>query len=183
MLTKGAIKEILKRTSVAALMSAVSLPLSVWSWTTSLLDGEWVRGLERAKQAGGLLADVLLEKTQGQRPVHLVGASFGALTVFECLLRIAEKSPNNNDLIYSATMISLPLGPSTEEWQRARGVVAGPLTQAYSTNDWCLALLSRAAITAKFTIRRPAGLAAVEEQGVVDLDVSEWVFRSSTRLC
>jgi hypothetical protein len=90
LIIKGGIKEILKRTSVAALLSAVALPYSIYSWSTSLLDGQWVRGIvsarsggsnishvaqERAKQAGDLLADVLLEKVQGQRPVMLVGVS------------------------------------------------------------------------------------------------------------
>lgn len=89
---------------------------------------------------------VNLYQTQDAADTDKTGTSLGSVVVFYCLLQLAEEEKPPTDLIYSATLISLPIAPSTEAWQKARSVVAGPLKSAWSGNDWVLALMARMAI-------------------------------------
>lgn len=165
----------LKHTALAAFMSAVTLPATIYTFSTKLLDSEWIRCLDKAKKAGPVLADVLQERVQGQRPVILVGTSLGAVTILHALVSLSERlQPNEmKDLVYSATLISLPICPNQGTWEKARSVVAGPLVNAWSRNDWVLALLARASIHADMSANAPSGLAAVNLPGVTDIDLSD----------
>lgn len=72
MLVNQGVTTVLKQTALAAFMSAVTLPAAVYSFSTKLLDSDWIRCLDKAKKAGPVLADVLCDRVQGQRPVILV---------------------------------------------------------------------------------------------------------------
>ena len=175
LVNKGAM-QIIKATSLGVLISAVSLPMSVWKLSTNLFDGQWLRCLEKAQKAGALLADVLRSKVQGDRPTTLIGTSLGAATIFHALLALAADSPPSNNLVYSATFVSMPIAPSAAQWAAVRSVVAGPINNVYSTSDWCLGLLTRASVHANMSIATPAGLGPVKlAEGVVSLDASEMI--------
>lgn len=148
MLVNHGVVGVLKHTALGVFMSAVALPAAVYAWSTKLLDSEWIRCLDKAKKAGPILADVLQERTQGQRPVILVGTSLGAVTILHALVELSSrlKPEEMKDIVYSATLIALPISPPRSSWEKARTVVAGPLVNAWSRNDWVLALLARAAI-------------------------------------
>lgn len=66
--------EILKRTVLASLMSAL-WPLQLLQ-VGQLIDNPWSTANDLAKKTGGVLADVLIEKAQGERPVTLVSHLF-----------------------------------------------------------------------------------------------------------
>ncbi|CAM9249144.1 unnamed protein product, partial [Phaeothamnion confervicola] len=55
------------------------------------IDSDWPVACNRADLAGRVLADALLTKAHGGRPVTLVGYSFGARVIFAALLEMARR--------------------------------------------------------------------------------------------
>jgi Protein of unknown function (DUF726) len=76
--------EILKHTVLSTLVVALAVP-AVLAAATNVIDGPWTLTAERADEAGKELARSLLASTSGNRPVSLVGFSFGARIVYSCL--------------------------------------------------------------------------------------------------
>lgn len=66
------ISEIIKRTALAAVFSAIALPATVYKTATKTLDNDFQRSTDRAQKAGIILADVLEKGVQGNRPTILV---------------------------------------------------------------------------------------------------------------
>ncbi|KAG8937475.1 hypothetical protein FRC03_008093, partial [Tulasnella sp. 419] len=135
--------EVLKRTALNAVLAAVTLPVEIYKKTGMVMDNEWIRGCDRARKAGKLLANVLREKIQGERPITLVGSSLGALVLFQALLELSMDGYDKSPLIDSAILISLPAAPNELEWMRARSVVARRLVNAYCAGDFVLAGVGR----------------------------------------
>jgi len=66
---------------------------------TNLIDNTWTLAIERADLCGRELAKALLMRTQGSRPVTLVGFSIGSRVIFSCLRELSvllRKSNNEN---------------------------------------------------------------------------------------
>uniref|UniRef100_A0A7S0CK56 Uncharacterized protein n=1 Tax=Proboscia inermis TaxID=420281 RepID=A0A7S0CK56_9STRA len=80
----GATKEILRHSALAAILSAVALPIALVN-AAHMIDGTWTLAIERADEAGAELARCLLESEAGHRPVTLVGFSMGARLIYSCL--------------------------------------------------------------------------------------------------
>ncbi|CAM9422429.1 unnamed protein product, partial [Hapterophycus canaliculatus] len=83
-------QETLKYTTLAAIMTSLAWPLALIT-LSSMIDADWTIGRERADVAGKILADALLNREQGCRPVTLVGTSLGARLIFACLEEIARR--------------------------------------------------------------------------------------------
>lgn len=66
------ISEIIKRTALAAVFSAIALPTTVYKTATKALDNDFQQATDRAHKAGTILADVLEKGVQGNRPTILV---------------------------------------------------------------------------------------------------------------
>ena len=66
------ISEIIKRTALAAVFSAIALPTTVYKTATKALDNDFQQATDRAHKAGIILADVLEKGVQGNRPTILV---------------------------------------------------------------------------------------------------------------
>jgi hypothetical protein len=62
-----------------------------------LIDPTWTVALKRADDAGKMLADALLSRAAGTRPVSLVGFSMGARVIFSALVELAAKAANTQD--------------------------------------------------------------------------------------
>lgn len=67
-LAKTATKEVLKKTAMASLMTAVFLPSALLS-LSNIIDAKWTLVSERSDEAGVLLAQSLLNSNAGHRPV------------------------------------------------------------------------------------------------------------------
>ncbi|SCV73581.1 BQ2448_7507 [Microbotryum intermedium] len=161
--------EVIKHTALAVIYAGVALPMSVYTGATMVLDSDFTRCREKAKKAGILLAEILEKRVQGTRPVRLMGYGPGATVLFRCLLELHKRSLG--DLVYDVVLIGLPESPNRISWAAARSVVAHELVNAYSTNDWTLAIQAR-----MYTLsNRVGGLTAVEVEGVRDVDVSDLV--------
>eukprot|EP00903_Cladosiphon_okamuranus_P012128 g11379.t1 len=89
-LSQSAVQETLKYTTLAAIMTSLAWPLALIT-LSNMIDADWTIGRERADIAGKILADALLNREQGCRPVTLVGTSLGGRLIFACLEEIARR--------------------------------------------------------------------------------------------
>ncbi|KAM7190353.1 Protein of unknown function (DUF726) domain containing protein [Naviculisporaceae sp. PSN 640] len=168
-LTQG-LQQILGSTILIGLMSALQLPV-VLTKLSYLIDNPWTVSLDRATMAGKILADSLIDRNLGTRPVTLVGYSLGSRVIFSCLLELAKKGAYG--LVQNVYLFGSPIVVKQDEYLRARSVVAGRFLSGYNRNDWILGYLFR---LTNGGIRRVAGLAAIEGiPGIENMDVSEFV--------
>lgn len=58
-----------------------------------------------------------------------------------CLLELHQR--NQSNLVFDAYLISLPSAPRPSDWLKMRQVVSRRLVNAYSRNDWVLAIIAR----------------------------------------
>ena len=124
----------------------------------------------RAEKAGRILAETLINRAQGERPVALVGYSLGARVIWSCLTTLAERRAFG--LVESAVLIGSPSPSDITVWRSMRTVVSGRLINVYSTNDYLLAFLHRAS-SLQYGV---AGLSPIEGlMGVENFDFSELV--------
>ncbi|EAW14134.1 DUF726 domain protein [Aspergillus clavatus NRRL 1] len=162
-------EQVLKQTFLSQLLSAVALPFGLLK-IARVVDNPFSVAKARADKAGEVLADALISKVQGERPVNLIGYSLGSRVIFSCLQSLAKRHAYG--LVESVILMGAPTPSNTEHWRRMRSVVSGRLVNAYSENDAVLALLYR---TSSFQVG-VAGLQPVEGvRGVENLDVSDLI--------
>ncbi|KAK0747933.1 hypothetical protein B0T21DRAFT_302097 [Apiosordaria backusii] len=160
--------EILKRTVLATLWGAL-WPAYLLSMA-STLDNPYNLAKNRSEKAGEVLADALINKVQGERPVTLIGYSLGARVIYSCLRSLAKRRAFG--LIDSVIFIGAPVPSNREHWQMMRSVVSGRIYNAYSENDYILAFLYRAT-SVQLGV---AGLQKIQNiEGVENIDLSEEV--------
>ncbi|KAJ1987097.1 hypothetical protein GGI25_003342 [Coemansia spiralis] len=147
-------------------------PLSIPMWLAKLgyvLDNPWSSGCDLASNAGPVIADLLLQRVQGQRPVTLIGYSIGARLIFYTLLELAKM--NAYGLVEDVYLFGAPIVASEEEWRTAASVVGGRFVNAYSTKDWILGFFYR---TTNLGRRSVAGLHPISGiNSLENFDVSE----------
>ena len=150
--------------------------------------------MSRCDQAGLILADALLERAHGHRPVTLIGfsskfsldllpsptpastnaftiASAGARVIYQALVELGKAGPRGLGIVQDAIIIGCPASASTTTWSVIRRVVAGRLVNAYSASDWVLKFCFRAA-GAAFSA---AGLSVVNVDGVENVDLTDLI--------
>uniref|UniRef100_A0AC34G7S0 Transmembrane and coiled-coil domain-containing protein 4 n=1 Tax=Panagrolaimus sp. ES5 TaxID=591445 RepID=A0AC34G7S0_9BILA len=71
----------------AGLVSAIAWPVALLS-ASSVIDNPWNVCVSRATEVGEHLADILLARHHGKRPITLIGFSLGARVIYHCLLSI-----------------------------------------------------------------------------------------------
>lgn len=151
-------------------MAALQLPV-VLTKLSYLIDNPWAVSLDRATMAGLILADSLVDRNLGTRPITLVGYSLGSRVIFSCLQELARKGAYG--LIQNVFMFGSPVVVKHDEYMRARSVVAGRLVNGYNNSDWILGYLFR---LTNGGIRRIAGLSAIDNiPGMENMDVTEIV--------
>ncbi|KAJ4137744.1 hypothetical protein NW768_003334 [Fusarium equiseti] len=166
----SSIQQILGTTILATLMSAIQLPI-ILTKLAYLIDNPWAVSLDRATAAGKILADSLIERNLGTRPITLVGFSIGARVVFSCLQELSRKG--GIGIVQNVYMFGSPIVVSKEEYIKAKTVVSGRFVNAYNRNDWILGYLFR---LTSGGIRRVAGLAPIEECPFIEnMDVTDLV--------
>lgn len=162
-------KEILSRTIFAALASALTLPYGL-AKASRVIDNPFSVAMSRSEKAGVVLADALINKVQGERPVTLIGYSLGARVIYSCLNELAERKKFG--LVESVCLMGSPVPSDPIVWRRMRSVVAGRLINVYSTKDYLLAFLYRAN-NLQYGI---GGTQAIPDvQGIENVDVSDLV--------
>ncbi|KAF7560903.1 hypothetical protein G7046_g3236 [Stylonectria norvegica] len=158
-------REIIKRTVLATLFAAL-WPLQILA-AASNVDNPFSRAHNRSRKAGQLLADALINRVQGERPVTLVGYSLGATAIHACLQSLAERHAFG--LIDSVVIIGTPAPSDAAQWRTLRMVVSGKIFNVFSENDMLLGFVYRAHSLAMGV----AGLQAIEGvEGLENLDLS-----------
>ena len=160
--------EIIKRTIFAGMMDAL-WPLGLLK-ISRVVDNPFSIAKSRADKAGEVLADALIHKAQGERPVTLIGYSLGARVIYSCLTSLARRKAFG--LVESVVLIGAPTPSTTGEWRIMRSVVSGRLVNVYSANDYVLGFLYRTS-SLQYGV---AGLQRVEGvPNVENIDVSQTV--------
>ena len=160
----------LGNTILMSLMAALQLPV-VLTKLSYLIDNPWAVSLDRATSAGLILADSLIDRNLGTRPVTLVGYSLGSRVIYSCLQELARKGAYG--LVQNVYIFGSPVVVKRDEVIRAKTVVSGRFVNAYNRNDWILGYLFR---LTSGGISRIAGLAPIDNCPFVEnMDVSELV--------
>ncbi|KAK3716714.1 hypothetical protein LTR37_006344 [Vermiconidia calcicola] len=163
------IQQILGSTLLTALMAGLSVPI-VLTKLSYLIDNPWTVSLARADATGLILADSIVDRNLGVRPITLVGFSLGSRVIFSCLKELAKKGALG--LVQNVYLFGSPIVAKKEEYLRARTVVSGRFLNGYATNDWILGYLFRATGGG---IMRVSGLGSVDVPGIENKDVTELV--------
>ncbi|KAF2025232.1 DUF726-domain-containing protein [Setomelanomma holmii] len=124
----------------------------------------------RADMAGLILADSLIDRNLGTRPVTLVGFSLGSRVIFSCLKELAARGAFG--LVQNVYMFGTPVVAKNDEYIKARSIVPGRFVNGYATNDWILGYLFRATSGG---VMRVAGLAQVQVPTIENVNVTELV--------
>ncbi|KAF9186074.1 hypothetical protein BGZ51_002262 [Haplosporangium sp. Z 767] len=133
--------QVIQQTVFAALASALVLPLGLMR-AGDLIDNPWVVAMDRARKSGYVLADILMERVQGNRPTTLIGYSTGAIVIWECLLELAKRKEHG--LVNSAVLLGAPIKTDRiEDWEAASSVVSHRFVNGYSKKDVVLGSIFR----------------------------------------
>jgi hypothetical protein len=164
------VQQVLGSTILTALMASIQLPI-ILTKLSYLIDNPWSVSLDRANSAGQILADSLIDRHLGNRPITLLGFSLGSRVIFSCLRELAARGAYG--LVQNVYLFGSPIVAKREEYLRARSVISGRFVNGYSSNDWILGYLFRATSGG---IMRVAGLAPVLDiPGLENLDVTALV--------
>jgi len=98
--------------------------------------------MQRSTQVGRQLAEVLIAREHGQRPVTLIGYSLGAKVIFHCLEHLTKKK-GHSGIVEDVFLIGAPVSGDANDWCKFSSVVAGQITNAYCKNDYMLRFLYR----------------------------------------
>ncbi|EDN98002.1 conserved hypothetical protein [Sclerotinia sclerotiorum 1980 UF-70] len=169
-LTQG-LQQVLGSTILIGLMSALQLPV-VLTKLSYLIDNPWTVSLDRANAAGLILADSLIDRNLGTRPITFVGYSLGSRVIFSCLKELARKGAYG--LVQNVYLFGSPNVVNQDDYLKAKSVVAGRFVNGYARNDWILGYLFR---LTSGGIRRVAGLAPDRKMfpGIENVDVTDLV--------
>lgn len=163
------IQQILGATFLATLMAGLSLPI-VLTKLAYLIDNPWTVSCARADATGLILADSLIDRNLGERPITLVGFSLGSRVIFSCLRELSRRGAVG--LVQNVYLFGSPVVVKQDEWTRAKAMVSGRFVNGYATNDWILAYLFRATGGG---VMRVAGLATVDIPGIENINVTDEV--------
>lgn len=141
---------LMTQAALAGAVSAIMFPVAVLQ-LGDLIDNPWSVGMDRAKLAGRILADVIRNRVHGHRPISLYGYSLGAAVIVTCLEELVRMAAEEGDegvfgVIQNVAIFGTPaLVDPPERWSRMRAMVAGRFVHGYCRNDWVLRFLYRSA--------------------------------------
>lgn len=134
------------------------------------IDNPFAIARNRSEKAGRVLADALINRAQGERPVTLIGYSLGARVIYSCLKSLADRKAFG--LVEHVIFIGSPIPSNSNNWRVMRSVVSGKMFNVYSENDYILAFLYRAT-SIQFGV---AGLQKIADvEGIENIDLSKEV--------
>ncbi|XP_061189624.1 transmembrane and coiled-coil domain-containing protein 4-like [Saccostrea echinata] len=167
-----ATQEALKYTIVSGLLTAIAWPSALLS-AANVLDNPWNVCIQRATSTGKELAEALLARQQGNRPVTLIGYSLGARVIFSCLEEMVKRK-GCEGIVEDVVLLGAPVSGSVKQWEKLSHVVAGRIINGYTKGDWLLKFLFR---TANVHFTTVAGLGPVKwnNRRMHNIDLSDVV--------
>jgi hypothetical protein len=166
-----AAQEALKYTILSGLIAAIAWPATLVT-VSSAIDNPWGVCVRRSAEVGKHLAEILIARQQGRRPVTLIGFSLGARVVFYCLQEMAQRK-GCEGIIEDVILLGAPVSASADQWKPFGRIVSGRIINGYCRGDWLLKFLYR---TSSATLRI-AGLQAInwDNRKMINIDLSDIV--------
>lgn len=166
------IQQALAHTIMGALLAGLAWPLALTK-LGYMVDNPWNNALDRSKMAGLILADTLMNRNLGARPITLVGYSLGARVIFFCLLELARVKAYG--LIENVVLFGTPVSGTKKEWKECTTVVSGRFVNGYATNDWLLGFLFRTSTAGLGNIAGLRPLLHIEGNRVQNVDCTDLI--------
>lgn len=168
-LAKQTAVTVLKQTVLVSLVAAIALPATLIS-ASDLIDNPWGVCTEAAYAAGCELANVLLSRVQGARPVVLTGYSMGALVIFHALQQMARRSEAVG-IVQDVHLFGLPATGQSGAWDAIMPLISGRVSNFFSQNDTFLKLMLRGLSVEKCV----AGIEGVNHVRCRNVDASDFI--------
>ncbi|XP_063001549.1 transmembrane and coiled-coil domain-containing protein 4 [Elgaria multicarinata webbii] len=164
-------QEALKYTVLSGIVAALTWPASLLA-VASVIDNPWGVCLHRSAEVGKHLAQILLGRHQGKRPVTLIGFSLGARVIYFCLQEMA-KEEDCKGIIEDVILLGAPVEGDAKCWKPIAKVVSGKIINGYCRGDWLLSFVYRTS-SAQLNV---AGLQPVnlDDRRMVNVDLSSVV--------
>ncbi|XP_020637802.3 transmembrane and coiled-coil domain-containing protein 4 [Pogona vitticeps] len=164
-------QEALKYTVLAGIVTALTWPASLLA-VAGVIDNPWGVCLHRSAEVGKQLAQILLGRHQGKRPVTLIGFSLGARVIYFCLQEMA-KEKDCRGIIEDVVLLGAPVEGDAKHWKPISKMVSGRIINGYCRGDWLLGFVYRMS-SAQLNVAglQPVGL---DDRRMVDVDLSSVV--------
>ncbi|KAK9391898.1 transmembrane and coiled-coil domain-containing protein 4 [Crotalus adamanteus] len=134
-------QEALKYTVLAGIVTALTWPASLLA-VAGVIDNPWGVCLHRSAEVGKHLAQILLSRRQGKRPVTLVGFSLGARVIYFCLQEMA-KEKDCEGIIEDVVLLGAPVEGDPKSWKLITKVISGKIINGFCRGDWLLKFVYR----------------------------------------
>ena len=123
--------------NIPGFISAITWPTSLLT-LASLIDNPWGVCIRRSAEAGKQLAQVLIQRYHGRRPVTLIGFSLGARVIYYCLQELALKE-GSAGIVQDAILLGAPVPGYAEDWKKIGKFFA--LSHFYLLNLYLIRLM------------------------------------------
>lgn len=133
--------------------------------------------------AGSVLAEILIKRHIGVRPISLIGFSLGARVIFYALVALAKAKAFG--IVQDVYLMGATLTAPLKVWRSVRGVVAGRFVNAFARNDWVLGYLFRATtggLSAVAGLRPVVNVPNIENVDLTEIVVGHLSYRTSMPL-
>lgn len=167
-----AVQHTLLETAFAGLVAAVAWPVALLS-ASSVIDNPWNVCVRRAAEVGEQLAEVLLSRAHGNRPITLIGFSLGARVIFHCLMAMTKRTTCYG-IINDVVLLGAPVTASPIQWQQISHIVGGRIINGYCSSDWLLRFIYRA-MSVQFTIAGTGPVTCKMEKKIVNFNLSHLI--------
>ena len=167
-----AAQEALKFTIFSGIMAAIAWPTTLVTFS-AVIDNPWGVCIRRSAEVGKHLADVLISREQGSRPVSLIGFSLGARVIYFCLQEMVQRGKASEGIIQDVILLGAPVSGSFQNWKSFSRIISGRIVNGYCRRDWLLKFLYRTS-TITFKI---AGLGPIDwkDRRMVNIDLTHIV--------
>ncbi|VDK67481.1 unnamed protein product [Litomosoides sigmodontis] len=159
-----AVQHTLLETAFAGLVAAVAWPVALLS-ASSVIDNPW--------NVGEQLAEVLLSRAHGNRPITLIGFSLGARVIFHCLMAMAKRNTCYG-IVSDVVLLGAPVTASPTQWHQISQVVGGRIINGYCDSDWLLRFIYRT-MSVQFTIAGTGPVVCKMEKKIVNFNLSHLI--------
>lgn len=164
-------QEALKYTVLSGIVTALTWPASLLT-VASVIDNPWGVCLHRSAEVGKHLAQILLRRQQGKRPVSLIGFSLGARVIYFCLHEMA-KEEDCKGIIEDVVLLGAPVEGDLKCWKPLTKVVSGKIINGYCRGDWLLSFVYRtSSVQLNVAGLQPVNL---DDRRMVNVDLSSVV--------
>ncbi|EFO24887.2 hypothetical protein LOAG_03591 [Loa loa] len=167
-----AVQHTLLETGLAGLVAAVAWPAALLS-VSSVIDNPWNVCVRRAAEVGEQLAEVLLSRAHGNRPITLIGFSLGARVIFHCLMAMTKRI-SCYGIVNDVVLLGAPVTASPIQWHQISRIVGGRIINGYCNSDWLLRFIYRA-MSVQFTIAGTGPVICKMEKKIVNFNLSHLI--------